>query len=70
MNRKELKDALVTKTGSTEVYTERYIAVLLEVITTTLKKGDSVALVDLGTFEVGKRAARIGLIQHQQQELN
>lgn len=60
MNRKELIEALATKTGSTKADAERNIAALLEVITATLKKGDNVALVGFGTFEVRKRAARVG----------
>lgn len=60
MNRKELIEALATKTGSTKADAERNIAALLEVITATLKKGDNIALVGFGTFEVRKRAARVG----------
>ena len=60
MNRKELIDALSTKIGSTKADAERNVAALLEIITATLKKGDSIALVGFGTFEVRKRAARIG----------
>ena len=59
MNRKELIDALATKTGS-KADADRNIAALIEVITATLKKGDNVALVGFGTFEVRKRAARSG----------
>ena len=36
------------------------IAALIEIVTATLKKGDNVALVGFGTFEVRKRAARTG----------
>jgi len=60
MNRKELIDALASKTGSTKVDAERNIAALIDVITNALKKGDNVALVGFGTFEVRKRAARAG----------
>lgn len=60
MNRKDLIDALATKTNSTKVDAERNIAALLEIITATLKKGDKLALVGFGTFEVRKRAARVG----------
>jgi DNA-binding protein HU-beta len=60
MNRKELIDALSTKTGSTKADADRNIAALIEIITNTLKKGDNVALVGFGTFEVRKRAARAG----------
>jgi DNA-binding protein HU-beta len=60
MNRKELIDALSTKTGSSKADADRNIAALIEIITATLKKGDNVALVGFGTLEVRKRAARVG----------
>jgi len=60
MNRKELIDALAAKTNSTKADADRSIGALIDIITTTLKKGDNVALVGFGTFEVRKRAARIG----------
>ena len=60
MNRKELIDALAAKTGNSKADADRNIAALIEIITSTLKKGDNVALVGFGTFEVRKRAARVG----------
>ena len=60
MNRKELIDALAAKTGSTKADADRSIAALIDIITSTLKKGDNIALVGFGTFEVRKRAARTG----------
>ncbi len=60
MNRKELIDALATKTGSTKVAAENNLAALIEIIGATLTKGESIALVGFGTFEVRKRAARVG----------
>ena len=60
MNRKELIEALATKTGSTKADADRNIAALIEIITATLKKGDNIALVGFGSFEVRKRAARTG----------
>lgn len=60
MNRKELIDALATKTGSTKIDAERNIAALIEVITDTLTNGDSISLVGFGSFEVRARAARTG----------
>ncbi len=60
MNRKELIDALATKTGSSKADADRSIAALIDIITANLKKGDNVALVGFGTFEVRKRAARNG----------
>ncbi len=60
MNRKELIDALANKTGSTKIVAEQNIAALIDVIGETLSKGDSIALVGFGTFEVRERAARTG----------
>ncbi|MBI3479563.1 MAG: HU family DNA-binding protein [Nitrosomonadales bacterium] len=60
MNRKELIDALATKTGSSKVDADRHVGALIDIISATLKKGDSIALVGFGTFEVRKRAARAG----------
>lgn len=60
MNRKELADALATKTGNSKADADRSIAALIDIITASLKKGDNVALVGFGTFEVRKRAARNG----------
>lgn len=60
MNRKELIDALATKTGNTKADADRNIAALIEIITNTLKKGDNISLVGFGSFEVRKRAARTG----------
>ncbi|MFO7543460.1 MAG: HU family DNA-binding protein [Thiobacillus sp.] len=60
MNRKELVDALAAKTESTKADAERNIGALIDIISGTLKKGDSLTLVGFGTFEVRKRAARTG----------
>jgi len=60
MNRKELIDALAAQTGSSKADADRNIAALIDIITANLKKGDNVALVGFGTFEVRKRAARNG----------
>jgi DNA-binding protein HU-beta len=60
MNRQELIEALATKTNSTKADADRSIAALIEIVSATLKKGDKIALVGFGTFEVRKREARIG----------
>ena len=60
MNRKELIDALAAKTDSTKADAERSVAAVIDIISGTLKKGESLTLVGFGTFEVRKRAARIG----------
>ena len=60
MNRKELIDALATKTGSTKTDAERNIAAFIDVVTETLAAGEDIALVGFGTFVVRERAARTG----------
>lgn len=60
MNRSELVAAMAEKTSSTKVDADKTIGALIEIITDTLKKGNNVALVGFGTFEVRKRAARAG----------
>lgn len=60
MNKKELIDALATKTNSGKSQTDRSISALIEIISGTLKKGDTVSLVGFGSFGVRKRAARTG----------
>lgn len=60
MNRKELIEALAHKTGASKVEADRNISALIEIVTNTLKKGDKVALVGFGTFEVRRRSARTG----------
>ena len=60
MNRKELVDALAAKTSLSKTDTDRAIGALLEIISDTLKKGESLSLVGFGSFEVRKRAARTG----------
>ena len=60
MNRKELVDALAAKTSLSKADTDRAISALIEIISDTLKTGDSLSLIGLGTFEVRKRAARTG----------
>lgn len=60
MNRQELIEALTTKTGSTKADADRNIAAIIDIVSGALKKGDNVALVGFGTFEVRKRAARAG----------
>ena len=60
MNRKELVEALAAKTETTKADAERAVAGLIDVISATLKKGDSISLVGFGSFEVRKRAAHTG----------
>lgn len=60
MNRKEFAEALAKKTGKSNAKADSLISAVVDVITDTLKKGDSLTLVGFGTFSVKKRAARTG----------
>ena len=60
MNKKELIDAMASNTGASRVDAERALAGLLEIITDTLRKGDSVSFPGFGAFEVRNRSARAG----------
>jgi DNA-binding protein HU-beta len=60
MNKADLVDAIVRKTGASKAMTDSMIDALVDSVTTTLKKGENVTLVGFGTFSQGKRAARTG----------
>ena len=60
MNRKELAAALAKNTDTSNAGADRAIAAFIDIISGALKKGDKVALVGFGSFEVRKRAARTG----------
>lgn len=60
MNRKELIATLADKTGGTKADADRYVAALIEVISSTLEEGGKITLSGFGIFEVRERAARIG----------
>lgn len=61
MTKAELVKAVVAKTGLPKGDTEKTISGVIDVITETLAKGDSIQLVGFGTFEVRDRAARKGI---------
>ena len=61
MTKAELVAAVVEKTGLSKKDTEKVIAGVLDTISDTLAKGESIQLVGFGTFEVRERAARKGI---------
>jgi len=61
MNKTELVAALAGKTGFSKKDSEKFVNDMICVITDALKKGDKVQLVGFGSFEVRKRAERMGL---------
>ena len=60
MNKAELINEIATNSGLTKADTGRALDALVQTIESTLKSGDSIALVGFGTFEVKERAERTG----------
>ncbi len=60
MNKTELVDHVVEKTGMMKKDSEKVVNAVIDSITDTLAKGEKVQLVGFGTFEVRKREAREG----------
>jgi DNA-binding protein HU-beta len=60
MTKKELVEAMAARTDSSGAATDRAVNALIEIISETLEKGDSLTLPGFGTFEVRDRAARTG----------
>ena len=60
MNQAELINAVAEKAGLSKKDTEAVITATLASITEALQNDDKVQLVGFGSFEVKKRAARIG----------
>ena len=60
MNKSELITAIATSADITKTDAEKALNGMIEAISGTLAKGDSITLVGFGTFSVTERAARIG----------
>lgn len=60
MNKAELIDAVASSADLSRADATRAVDAVIDTITDTLRKGDSVTLVGFGTFEVRARAARTG----------
>lgn len=60
MNKSELINAIAIHSELTKTDAGRALEALIQSIQTTLKSGDSIALVGFGTFEVKERAERTG----------
>lgn len=61
MNKATLIETIVAKTGLNKSTAETVIDTLLDVITTTIKKGDFVSLTGFGKFSSRLRSARLGV---------
>ena len=60
MNKTELIDHIAKQADISKAASGRALEAVIGAVKTTLKKNGSVTLVGLGTFSVGKRAARTG----------
>jgi DNA-binding protein HU-beta len=60
MNKTEFIEAIATKTGCSKADANRTVGALIEIISDTLQKGDSLSLPGFGSFEVRERAERTG----------
>lgn len=61
MNKAELAASLAEKMNVSKKEGEDFINAFVELVTTTLKKGDEVVLTGFGAFSVKMRAARTGV---------
>jgi DNA-binding protein HU-beta len=60
MNKSELINAIAEQANLSKADASRSLDALIKIIETTLKSGDSIALVGFGTFTVKERAERTG----------
>jgi DNA-binding protein HU-beta len=60
MNKAELVAAMAESADISKAAAGKALSGMLDAVTKTLKKGDSVTLVGFGTFSVAKRSARTG----------
>jgi len=60
MNKSEFIDAVAAASGLTKADASKAIDGMIDTVTSTLKKGDSITLVGFGTFETRHRKARVG----------
>lgn len=60
MNKTQLIDAIVAKTGLKKKDAEAAVVALVDVVAETLSTGDKVQVSGLGSFEVKTRAERTG----------
>ena len=60
MNKTELVAAMAEKAGISKKDAEAALKAFIDTVGEQLKKGNKIALVGFGTFQVSKRAARTG----------
>jgi DNA-binding protein HU-beta len=69
MTKSDLVTVIAAKTGKTKGAASVIIDAILDAIKAALKKGDKVTLVGFGTFEIAKRAARMGVNPRTRQKI-
>lgn len=60
MNKTEFVEAVAKEAKATKVAANEVVNAVIAVITKSLKKGEAVQITGFGTFDVAKRAARMG----------
>ncbi len=70
MNRAELIELIAEKAELTKAVAAKTLDALLDGVSTSLKKGDPVVIVNFGTFVVKQRAAREGRNPQTGQKIN
>jgi DNA-binding protein HU-beta len=60
VNKTELIEEIAKSADITKASATRALDAMMDAVTSSLKKNDSVTLVGFGTFTVGERAARTG----------
>jgi len=60
VNKSELIEAIAASADIPKASAARALDAMVDTVTDSLKKGDSVSLVGFGTFQVKERAARTG----------
>ena len=60
MNKQELIGQLADRSGLSRSDASRAVETMLEIVTSTLRRGDEVRLVGFGNFSVTRRKASIG----------
>ena len=61
MTKTDLINAVAAKTGLSKKDSDKAVAAFVEAVTEALAKGEKVALLGFGTFDVKTRAARKGI---------
>jgi len=60
MTKQQFVDTLSKETGLSKKNVEMFLGKFTKIVTENVVKGEKVAITGFGTFDLGKRAARIG----------